>query len=455
MLRIYNKLLYNIYIVDTKNILYNKSRLIMNIQQQQKHNNNNNKLSTLSYIPSENIKITNNPIISIAPMVDVTDQYFRSMCRMLSKSVVLYTPMITDLSLLKDPYGIAKHLQYSHNEHKLVVQLGGSNPDTMSQAAQICESLGFDEININLGCPASSAQDSNYGAALVHDSNVFNMISAVAKSVHIPVTVKLRTSVYNTMKECNEVDDNTRYEWLYHFIKQIHRISGVTTYILHCRPAILKFRPDKNRTAPILNHHYAYKLKQDYPHFNIQINGEINSIDDIKNHLSHGVDGCMIGRAAWKNTYMLHEIDSSIFNDYSNSNICRYDIIQQYIEYAEYHLQKQMDLKNTLHNINWKPLIKNLLNPLLYLFNGCQNSVTYRTVLSDGIQKLRQHYMYGKTNDVKPVHIRDIVNIALSSVDDYVLYNRNDHKNIRAVNIQCNPNHQAYRSIKSHQWFPS
>lgn len=404
-------------------------------------------MSTLNYNSSNDIKPTTNPIISVAPMVDVTDLYFRYMCRLLSKHIVLYTPMLTDLSLLKDPNAVLKHLQYDPSEHYLVVQLGGSSPDSMSSAAKLCESLGFDEININLGCPASSAQSSCYGATLVHDQpNVFEICKAVKQAVQIPVSVKLRTSVYNTPGECNAISDDERYEWLYNFVSEIHRYSNITRYILHCRPAILKFRPDKNRTAPVLNHGYAYKLKQDFPLFNIQINGEINSIDDIQQHLSHGVDGCMLGRSAWRDTYLLHQIDTLYGDNSHTSKLCRYDIIQQYVEYAEKELDKQLQLQQQIPT--WKPLVKNILNPLLHLFTSCKSASEYRIILTKGIQNVRSYYIHKKSVEGH-YKIRDIVNNALSKLDDYVLYNVDQYRNLRSVSIALNPNRQNYVPVNA------
>ena len=384
--------------------------------------------------------------ISVAPMVDVSDQYFRYLCRLLSKHVTLYTPMITDLSILRDEYGPLKHLQYSKCEHKLVAQLGGHNPETMAQAAKIMESMGYDEININLGCPAPSASKHSYGAVLMRDPQVFEMIQSVCTAVSIPVTLKMRIGVYDTLYQCNQIPDEQRYANLHAFVTQLIDRTDIRTVILHCRSAVLNFRPDRNLTAPTLIHSFAYRLKRDFPVLRVHANGEINSVDDIHKQLSHGVDGCMIGRAAWKNPFMLSQIDELVYGEQPFTRT-RADVIQQYVEYAEQQLYIQLRLKQTVDN--WKPVLKNLLSPLLHICSGTNSSKSFRVKLTDLNHRFRQYYIHSKRSSAdETLDIRSIVDTALSEVDDAALFDNSNYVNVRAHNVATNPRKQSYFSVR-------
>lgn len=383
------------------------------------------------------------PVISVAPMVDVTDQYFRYLCRLLSVHTVLYTPMITDLSLLRDIHGTLKHLSYDKSEHKLVLQLGGNNIETMCSAARIGESYGYDEININLGCPATSATSHSYGVVLMRDPGVFKLIDAVSNSVNIPVTVKCRIGVYNTLYQCNHESHEIRYQWLYQWMVQLINHTNVRTVILHCRTAILNFRPDKNRTVPELLHSFAYQLKYDLPQLQLHINGEINSIEDIKLHIDNGMDGCMLGRAVWKNPFMLSQIDELLFNE-PPFQYTRIDIIKRYLQYCQLQIDKQMYYKQTMQD--WKPQLKNLLTPIGYLCNGTHNNKSFRILLTELNQQFRSYYIHNNKQHVdQPPDITHIILDGLNEIDDPALYSI-DYTNIRAENQYRNP--QSNKSLQ-------
>ena len=233
----------------------------------------------------------------VAPMMDRTDRHERFFLRSLSKKAYLYTEMINANAVL---FGDQNELlKFNECEHPLAIQLGGNDPIKLSEAATISESYGYDEINLNIGCPSNKVQSGNFGAILMNKPNlVAKCVKAIKNKVNIPVSVKCRIGV-DDMDE--EKDLNT-------FIKKVSD-SGCKIFIVHARKAWLKgLSPRENRNIPPLNYERVYKLKDEFPHLEIIINGGLDNIEDSKNHLTK-VDGVMMGRKAYENPFQLTKVD--------------------------------------------------------------------------------------------------------------------------------------------------
>ena len=237
----------------------------------------------------------------VAPMMDRTDRHERFFLRSLSKNAYLYTEMINANAVL---FGNQNELlKFNECEHPLAIQLGGNDPIKLSEAATISESYGYDEINLNVGCPSTKVQNGDFGAILMRNPNlVAKCVKAIKNNVNIPVSIKCRIGV-DDMDE--EKDLNT-------FIKKVSD-SGCKIFIIHARKAWLKgLSPKENRNIPPLNYERVYKLKDEFPHLEIIINGGLENIEDSKNHLTK-VDGVMMGRKAYENPFQLIKVDHLIY----------------------------------------------------------------------------------------------------------------------------------------------
>ena len=237
----------------------------------------------------------------VAPMMDRTDRHERFFLRSLSKNAYLYTEMINANAVL---FGNQNELlKFNECEHPLAIQLGGNDPIKLSEAATISESYGYDEINLNVGCPSTKVQNGDFGAILMRNPNlVAKCVKAIKNNVNIPVSIKCRIGV-DDMDE--EKDLNT-------FIKKVSD-SGCKVFIIHARKAWLKgLSPKENRNIPPLNYERVYKLKDEFPHLEIIINGGLENVDDSKNHLIK-VDGVMMGRKAYENPFQLTKVDHLVY----------------------------------------------------------------------------------------------------------------------------------------------
>ena len=237
--------------------------------------------------------------------------------------------MVVDEAINRE---IKKLLEFNIEEKPVALQLGGSSPKLLASATKIGEEFGYDEINLNLGCPSKKVQKNRFGACLIQEPNlVADCLSEMISKTSLPVTVKTRIGY----------DNVDQYENLYNFIN-ILKETGVKTFIIHARKAMLgKFTPKQNLNIPPLKYDYVYKLKQDFPDDEIIINGGITSVDEIKPHLLK-TDGVMIGRAAYHTPYILADIEKEIFN---NENVpSRQDVIEQLIPYVKSELKKELDL---------------------------------------------------------------------------------------------------------------
>lgn len=289
-------------------------------------------------------------IISIAPMIDWTYSHFRVLMRILAPKALLYTEMLTPDAIIRNP---DKSMFYHDIEKPLAIQLGGHDIEKLVTAAIIAENSGYDEINLNLGCPSDKVQSGKFGACLMLEKNhVANCIAAIKKSVKISVTAKTRIGV----------DEHDSYDFFEDFANTLIE-NGCDKLIIHARKAWLKgLSPKQNRTIPPINYDYAYKLKQKNPNVPIIINGDIKNIEEIENHMTK-VNGVMLGRLAYQNPYAIAEIHKYF---YPESNLLsREEIIEKYIQSI-----------NTT-----KTSISLILKPLFNLFNGQIGSTKWKQKL--------------------------------------------------------------------------
>ena len=274
----------------------------------------------------------------VAPMMRYTDMHERFFLRLITKKAVLYTEMISTGALI---HGNCDYqLNFNKEEHPVAVQFGGSSPLELSKCAIMAEKKGYDEINLNIGCPSERVQKGNFGVCLMLEPElVAECVRQMRRSVDIPITVKCRTGV----------DDNDDYLFLKSFI-DIVKDSGIKTFIIHARKGILKgLSPRQNRNIPPLNYEKVYSIKNDFPNLEIVINGGIKSISEAKNHLNY-VDGVMLGRAAYDNPFMLSEIDSEIYSN-AKTDISRKDLLSEYLDYVHLMSEKGYDPKIMLKHV--------------------------------------------------------------------------------------------------------
>ena len=256
-------------------------------------------------------------------MMQCTDIHDRYLMRLITKKSFLYTEMVTTGAII---HGNATHqLDFNKSiESPVALQLGGSNPDELAKCSEIAESMGYDEINLNLGCPSERVQKGSFGACLMIEPKlVQRCLNAMKQSVSIPVTAKCRTGI-------DKIED---YDFLQSFVEGIAN-QNIATIIIHARNAILKgLSPRQNRTIPPLKYDYVYRIKEDFPELEIIINGGINSLIEAKDHLQN-VDGVMLGRAPYDNPMLLDDVDSEIFGE-PKKQISRLDILKEYLTYLE------------------------------------------------------------------------------------------------------------------------
>ena len=267
-----------------------------------------------------------NRTVSVAPMMDCTDRHDRYFLRLISKNVLLYTEMIATGAALKGDR--EKVLGFSECEKPLALQVGGSNKKDLAEVAKIAEDMGYDEININLGCPSKKVQKNKFGACLIKEPDlVAECIHEMVNSCNIPVTAKTRIGY----------DDVEEFDYLNKFINKISS-AGSKTIILHARKAILKgLSPRENLKIPKLNYEMVNQIKKANQDLEIIINGGITNCEQIQSHLQN-VDGVMIGRAIYQSPYFLADIEKDIFN---NSNILsRSEIIEELVKYVADEVKK-------------------------------------------------------------------------------------------------------------------
>ena len=291
-------------------------------------------------------------------MMDCTDKHDRYFLRLMSKNVMLYSEMVATKSAIHGDR--SKILSYNPEEKPLALQVGGSDKKELAEVAKIAENMGYDEININLGCPSKKVQKNMFGACLMKEPDlVSDCINEMVNSCKIPVTAKTRIGV----------DDIEDFEYLNNFIGKIRK-AGCKTFILHARKAILKgLSPKQNLNIPKLNYQMVYEIKKHNPDLEIIINGGISKIDEIKNHLNI-CDGVMIGRSIYQNPYSLVEIEKEIFGNSDNPS--REDVTKKLLEYVE----KEVKLGTKVNHI---------MRHTVGLYHGQIGSKEWKRYLSDNM----------------------------------------------------------------------
>ena len=274
--------------------------------------------------------------VSVAPMMDCTDRHERYFLRLISKNTLLYTEMIVDEAINRGDK--KKLLEFNINEKPVALQLGGSSPKLLSEATKVGEDFGYDEINLNLGCPSKKVEKNRFGACLMKEPNlVADCLSKMQSVTKLPVTIKTRIGY----------DDVEDYENLYNFISTL-KATGVKTFIIHARKAMLgKFTPKQNLNIPPLKYDYVYQLKRDFPKEEIILNGGITSVEEIKTHLKK-TDGVMVGRAAYHTPYLLAEIEKEIFEN--TRILSRQEVIEQLIPYIKTEIKKGTRLNQIMRH---------------------------------------------------------------------------------------------------------
>ncbi len=295
---------------------------------------------------------------SIAPMMDCTDRHDRYFLRLFSPHILLYSEMLTAPAII---HGDRDYLLgFDAAEHPLALQLGGSDPQQLAEAARIGQDYGYDEINLNVGCPSDRVQSGAFGACLMAEPElVADCVRAMKSATGLPVTVKHRTGI----------DDQDSWPQLLRFA-QLQIDAGVDALIIHARKAWLQgLSPKQNRDIPPLQYDWVYRLKQEFADSEIIINGGIKTLQQCLQHLEH-VDGVMLGREPYAHPYLLAEVDQLIFNDHSRSIPNRQQILQAFYPYVETKLTEGMPLSKVTRHI-------------IGLFHGQPNGRQWRRYLSE------------------------------------------------------------------------
>ena len=291
-------------------------------------------------------------------MMDCTDRHDRFFLRLMSKNVMLYTEMVATKSAIHGDR--KKILSFSQEEKPLALQVGGSNKDELAEVAKIGEDMGYDEININLGCPSKKVQKNKFGACLMKEPElVAECIHAMVNACKIPVTAKTRIGF----------DDVEDFDYLNNFIRQM-RDAGAKTFILHARKAMLSgLSPKQNLNIPKLNYDMVYKIKKENPNLEIIINGGITKVSEIKDHLNY-CDGVMIGRSIYQNPYSLVEIEKEIFN--VDNSPTREEVVQKLLEYLDKEVKEGTK-------------VNHIMRHTVGLYHGQVGSKEWKRYLSDNM----------------------------------------------------------------------
>ena len=327
---------------------------------------------------------------SVAPMLDWTDRHCRYFLRLLSKETVLYTEMVTTGAII---FGKGDYLSFNQQEHPLVLQLGGSCPNDMAKCAAIAQEYGYDEVNINVGCPSDRVKNGSFGACLMSSPEIVAAcISNMQREVDIPITVKCRIGI-------DDMDEN---QGLSAFVEPLYD-TGIKHIIVHARKAWLKgLSPKENRDIPPLNYERVYQLKQEFPDLFVSINGGIKTIAEAKAHLLE-VDGVMMGREIYSNPYILHSIDKDIYGTEACAPISRESVVHQMSEYI--HKEHEKGVK-----------VWHIARHVLGLFQGQAGGKVWRRYLSEN----------GTKYTASPNILMDAYDTLLSVQNKASLFRQND-----------------------------
>jgi tRNA-dihydrouridine synthase A len=290
-------------------------------------------------------------------MMDWTDHHERYFLRLITRHALLYTEMVTTAAVLHGDRD--RLLAYDPAEHPVALQLGGSEPAALARCARLAEELGYDEVNLNVGCPSDRVQAGRFGACLMAEPElVAECVAAMAAAIRIPVTVKTRIGI----------DGRDSYEELAHFVSSV-AAAGCQVFIIHARKAWLKgLSPRENREIPPLRYDRVYRLKADFPHLQLILNGGLTRIEQVTEHL-RTLDGVMIGRAAYHNPYLLAAIEHFCCGS-TVSPLSRHQVIAAFIPYVERQLARGVPLSAMTRHI-------------LGLFQGMPGARAWRRYLSE------------------------------------------------------------------------
>jgi tRNA-dihydrouridine synthase A len=299
--------------------------------------------------------------LSVAPMMDRSDRHFRRLMRLISRRTLLYTEMLTCPAVLNGDRELL--LGFDEAEHPLALQLGGDDPEALARCAVIAKARGYDEINLNVGCPSDRVQSGNFGVCLMREpSRVAACVAAMREAVDLPITVKHRIGV----------DELDRYEDMASFVEIVAR-AGCERFTVHARKAWLHgLSPKQNRTVPPLRYTDVHRLAREFPQLVIEINGGIQSIPDVLAQLEH-VDAVMIGRAAWDNPWMFSLADRDVFGESTPAPI-RAQVVSAYIEHVEHWLAPREHKRGPSATI--------LLRPLQNVFVGCPGTRRWKQAVN-------------------------------------------------------------------------
>lgn len=298
------------------------------------------------------------PRMSVAPMLDWTDRHCRFLHRLLSQNTLLYTEMVTTGALLHGD--VPRHLRFNPEEHPLALQLGGSEPHDLARCARLGQDWGYDEINLNCGCPSERVQRGAFGACLMNEASlVADCVKAMVDAVDISVTVKHRIGI----------DKVESYDFVRDFVGTVSE-AGCQVFIAHARNAWLKgLSPKENRDIPPLRYDMVYRLKKDFPHLTIAINGGITTTEQVQTHLQH-VDSVMVGREAYHNPYWLSEWDA-MFSGADHATPTR--------DSVEFAMVDYMEREAAAHGTSWYAIARHMLG----LRHGQPGARKWRQVWSD------------------------------------------------------------------------
>jgi len=295
-------------------------------------------------------------------MLDWTDRHERYFLRLLSHHAVLYSEMVTTGALIHGDRH--RYLQFNPEEQPVALQLGGSEPSELAQCAQMAQDEGYNEVNLNVGCPSQRVQKGSFGACLMAEpALVAECIDAMQQTASIPITVKHRIGI----------DNNDSYEALCHFISTI-TATGCDTFIIHARKAWLKgLSPKQNRDIPPLDYDLVYQIKRDFPDLTIIINGGIKTLAECQHHLE-STDGVMLGREVYHNPYLMAEVDQMLYGA-NTPLLSRKQILQEFMYYVETQLSHDVYLKHMSRHI-------------LGLFQGIAGAKAWRRYISENSHKV-------------------------------------------------------------------
>ena len=293
----------------------------------------------------------------VAPMLDWTDRHYRYLARQLSRHARLYTEMVTTGALLHGD--VERHLRFDESEHPVALQLGGSDPRGLAEAARIGADWGYDEINLNVGCPSDRVQNGAFGACLMAEPGlVAECVAAMRAAVDVPVTIKSRIGI----------DHQETYEEFREFVDIVADQGGANVFLVHSRKAWLKgLSPKQNRDVPPLRPEFATRLKRERPDLTVVLNGGLTTVASMQAALGE-VDGVMVGRAAYQNVGLLAEIDAALFDEDQPSD--RLAALRAYRDYAAAEVARGTRLPT-------------LIKPILTLFQGRPGARAYRRHLSE------------------------------------------------------------------------